>query len=115
MLVSMPSYAAGHAFGFAAMPTSAFSTPYPYQASSFAGAAGTMGGLPAPSAGYVEDLGRAAWKVLHATALKYPEGPTPMDKQMALQFVQSFAHLYPCEKCRLHFQQLVAQHPPDVS
>jgi hypothetical protein len=73
------------------------------------------GGLPGPKGDYVAELGRAAWKVLHASAEQYPPNPTPQEQQAMLMFVHSFAQVYPCIKCRIHFQQSLQQYPPDVS
>jgi hypothetical protein len=73
------------------------------------------GGLPASGPDYVAELGRAAWKVFHAVAEQYPAVPTYEDQQSAMQYIFGFAKLYPCLKCRQHFQQLLAQYPPDVS
>jgi hypothetical protein len=72
------------------------------------------GGIPGPNGDYVGTLGRAAWLVLHATAEQYPANPTPQEQQTARSFVYSFASLYPCQKCRMHFQKLVRENPPDV-
>jgi len=93
-------------YGFAST-----SIPYPGAAPP----ATLPGGLPASGPDYVSELGRAAWKVLHAVAEQYPAAPTYEDQQSALQYIFGFAKLYPCLKCRQHFQQLLAQYPPDVS
>eukprot|EP00667_Euglena_gracilis_P013017 EG_transcript_13401 len=70
----------------------------------------------APSGGdYVAEIGRASWKVMHSVADRFPQFPSPLEQQAALQFMNSFAILYPCEKCRISFQQLLRQYPPDVS
>ena len=63
---------------------------------------------------YVAELGRASWKVLHAMADRYPQFPSREESQAAVQFLKSFAMLYPCEKCRLHFKALLKKYPPDV-
>eukprot|EP01006_Ploeotia_vitrea_P054822 TRINITY_DN67927_c2_g2_i1.p1 TRINITY_DN67927_c2_g2~~TRINITY_DN67927_c2_g2_i1.p1 ORF type:complete len:247 (-),score=10.79 TRINITY_DN67927_c2_g2_i1:328-1068(-) len=64
---------------------------------------------------YVAEVGRASWKVLHSIAERYPHQPNEAEKQAAKQFISSFALLYPCTKCRNHFQVLVEKYPPDVS
>jgi len=72
-------------------------------------------GSPAAGSDYVAELGRASWKVMHAVAEQYPANPTHEDQQSALQFMYNFAKLYPCLKCRLHFQRVLQQLGPDVS
>eukprot|EP00667_Euglena_gracilis_P010735 EG_transcript_10939 len=64
---------------------------------------------------YVAELGRAAWKVLHSVADRFPAQPTPAQRQDALQFLRSFAAVYPCEKCKGHFQAVLGRYPPDVT
>eukprot|EP00667_Euglena_gracilis_P020401 EG_transcript_22093 len=64
---------------------------------------------------FVEELGRSTWKLLHTMAERYPEVPSFQDQRMAQQFIESLSQLYPCEKCRLHFQENLRQFPPDVS
>eukprot|EP00669_Euglena_mutabilis_P010374 TRINITY_DN5127_c0_g1_i5.p1 TRINITY_DN5127_c0_g1~~TRINITY_DN5127_c0_g1_i5.p1 ORF type:complete len:201 (-),score=17.73 TRINITY_DN5127_c0_g1_i5:687-1265(-) len=91
------------------------STPMRYRTLSPAPTPARPGGIPGPNGDYVGTLGRAAWLVLHATAEQYPANPTPQEQQTARSFVYSFASLYPCQKCRMHFQKLVRENPPDVS
>jgi len=64
---------------------------------------------------YVAELGRASWKVLHEIADRYPTVPTAQEQRAAMQFLEGFSILYPCEKCRLHFQEVMQKFPPDVS
>jgi hypothetical protein len=91
------------------------SSPSRYEPRSLTRPSAIPGGLPGPNGDYVGELGRAAWKVLHATAEQYPSNPTPQEQQTARDFLYSFAALYPCLKCRQHFQQLIREYPPDVS
>jgi hypothetical protein len=109
---SIPGY--GGSTSIPGTPTGAASIPYP-MARQYETTSNVPGGLPGPGGDYVGELGRAAWKVLHATAEQYPPNPTYEEQQTALQFVYSFAKMYPCLKCRLHFQQLLKRLPPDVS
>jgi hypothetical protein len=99
------------------------SVPYPMAATGVAYGLSSVS-VPLPSASppkmaagsdYVAELGRASWKVLHAVAEQYPAAPTTDDQTSALQFVYNFAKLYPCMKCRLHFQRVLQSFPPDVS
>jgi hypothetical protein len=92
--------------------TGAASIPYPNQRQYDTS---IPGGLPGPKDDYVAELGRASWKVLHACAEQFPPYPTPQEQQAMLMFVHSFAQVYPCIKCRIHFQQSLQQYPPDVS
>jgi hypothetical protein len=69
----------------------------------------------APGSDYVAELGRAAWKVMHAVAEQFPANPTHDEQQSALLFIYNFAKLYPCLKCRIHFQRVLQPFPPDVS
>jgi len=109
---SIPGY--GGSTSIPGTPTGAASIPYP-MARQYETMSHVPGGLPGPGGDYIGELGRAAWKVLHATAEQFPPNPTYEDQQTALQFVYSFAKMYPCLKCRLHFQQLLKRLPPDVS
>eukprot|EP00944_MAST-04C_sp_MAST-4C-sp1_P004750 g4750.t1 len=52
-----------------------------------------------------EFIGRRAWFVLHSFAAKYPEHPSPEDKQAMLNLIAAFGQLYPCKLCRKHLQQ----------
>jgi len=93
---------------------STLSTSSPYETHTPAHTPARPGGLPGPNGDYAGELGRAAWLLLHASAEQYPANPTPQEQQTARNFVNSFAALYPCMKCRLHFQKLVHENPPDV-
>jgi len=63
---------------------------------------------------WVAELGSASWKVMHAIAEQFPAVPSLEQKQAALLFLRSFSILYPCEKCRLHFQALLQKYKPEV-
>jgi hypothetical protein len=58
--------------------------------------------------------GPGMWKFLHAMAANYPESPAPQFKASCRQFFFSLRHLLPCEKCRGHFNALLAKRPPDT-
>jgi len=45
------------------------------------------------------ELGRAAWRVIHATAKKVEDA---RDLDLYLQFMHSFVAVYPCRLCRTH-------------
>lgn len=71
---------------------------------------------PSPQQGteYVEELGRAAWKVLHGMAQQYPDHPSAYEQSQMLQFMEAFSHVYPCKKCSVHLHDLLQRYPPDV-
>ncbi len=52
-----------------------------------------------------EFIGRRAWFVLHSFAAKYPEHPSPEDRQAMTNLIAAFGQLYPCKLCRKHLQQ----------
>ncbi|PVH97790.1 hypothetical protein DM02DRAFT_67402 [Periconia macrospinosa] len=61
------------------------------------------------------ELGRAAWKVLHTTFARFPEKPTPDEKEALRSYVHLFQRLYPCGECAEHFGKVLAKYPPQVS
>eukprot|EP00668_Euglena_longa_P045486 GGOE01061152.1.p1 GENE.GGOE01061152.1~~GGOE01061152.1.p1 ORF type:complete len:203 (-),score=44.58 GGOE01061152.1:212-820(-) len=65
--------------------------------------------------GHVIEVGHAAWKLMHEVADRFPDRPSTEEKQGALHFLSGLSVVYPCEKCRLHFQVLLKRFPPDVS
>lgn len=62
-----------------------------------------------------ELLGRHSWTLLHSIAAYYPDNPTEEEKQYALDFLNGFAHLYPCKACREHLQKSMKKYPPNVN
>ena len=58
-----------------------------------------------------EELGRAAWTVLHTTAAYYPENPSPFAQLAATALVGAVAALYPCDDCRTDFAEAVKREP----
>lgn len=63
----------------------------------------------------VEQLGRATWTFLHATAAYYPDKPTPKQRANMLALLHSLPVLYPCTWCAQDFGKDTTKHPPDVS
>jgi len=61
------------------------------------------------------ELGRAAWRVLHLMTLRYPDNPTPDDRQALKSYFHLFSRLYPCGECAAEFQALLKQYPPQTS
>ncbi|TXT13300.1 hypothetical protein VHUM_00667 [Vanrija humicola] len=61
------------------------------------------------------ELGRAAWRVLHLMTLRFPDKPTPDDRETLKNYFHLFARLYPCGECAAHFQKLLKEYPPQTS
>lgn len=62
-----------------------------------------------------QELGNAAWKLLHTVLSRYPEEPTTLQKNYLTQFISSFAQVYPCGDCARHFRKLLNKYPPQLS
>jgi FAD-linked sulfhydryl oxidase len=50
-----------------------------------------------------EELGRHGWAILHEMAAYYPKEPETAYNHMTYYFLKSFAKLYPCKECSIHF------------
>lgn len=61
------------------------------------------------------ELGRATWKLLHTMTLRYPENPTPDEREALKHYFYLTARLYPCGECASHFQKLLKEYPPQTS
>ncbi|KAJ3159537.1 hypothetical protein HDU86_001546 [Geranomyces michiganensis] len=61
------------------------------------------------------ELGRAAWRVLHTMAGKFPTDPNTDEQQAMQDYIYLFARLYPCGDCARHFKRVLEAHPPRVS
>lgn len=60
------------------------------------------------------ELGRAAWRVLHLMTLRFPDEPTPDQRDALKSYMHLFARLYPCGECAAEFQRLLKEYPPQV-
>ncbi|KAH9485731.1 FAD-linked sulfhydryl oxidase ERV2 [Psilocybe cubensis] len=60
-------------------------------------------------------LGRATWKLLHTMTLRYPEHPTPDEREALNSYFYLSSRLYPCGECAAEFQQLLEKYPPQTS
>ncbi|TFK50778.1 hypothetical protein OE88DRAFT_1659842 [Heliocybe sulcata] len=60
-------------------------------------------------------LGRATWKLLHTMTLRYPEDPTPDEKEALKSYFHLLSRLYPCGECAAEFQLLLKKYPPQAS
>jgi FAD-linked sulfhydryl oxidase len=69
--------------------------------------------LPPPPS--KNEIGNAAWTILHSVAAHFPDQPTQEQIDSAKQFVLGFALLYPCEECRYGFIEYCKEHPPQFS
>jgi len=61
------------------------------------------------------DLGRATWKLMHTMTLRYPEKPTPDERNALSSFFHLTSRLYPCGECAEEFQMLLKKYPPQTS
>ncbi|KAL7409115.1 ERV/ALR sulfhydryl oxidase domain-containing protein [Mrakia frigida] len=61
------------------------------------------------------ELGRATWKLLHLMTLRFPESPTPDERQALKSYFYLFSRLYPCGECAAHFQAMLKEYPPQTS
>jgi len=62
-----------------------------------------------------EELGRATWTLLHATAAQFPERPTRRQQRDARQMINALSRTYPCAECSKHFREIIRHDPPVVS
>ena len=53
------------------------------------------------------------WYTLHTISFSYPEHPTSTDMRRYREFYELFAHLLPCDSCRLHYKSMMSQYPID--
>ncbi|KAI0067614.1 hypothetical protein BV25DRAFT_1818998 [Artomyces pyxidatus] len=60
-------------------------------------------------------LGRATWKLLHTMTLRYPEKPTPDEREAFSSYIHLTSRLYPCGECAAEFQALLQRFPPQTS
>lgn len=61
------------------------------------------------------ELGRHSWYLLHTMLARFPQTPTPSERDDLTTFIEYFAKLYPCGDCAAHFQTLLSQYPPQTS
>ncbi|KAF8161477.1 ERV/ALR sulfhydryl oxidase domain-containing protein [Crassisporium funariophilum] len=60
-------------------------------------------------------LGRATWKLLHTMTIRYPEHPTPDEREALSSYFYLSSRLYPCGECATEFQALLKKYPPQTS
>eukprot|EP00418_Pyrodinium_bahamense_P021483 CAMPEP_0179146482 /NCGR_PEP_ID=MMETSP0796-20121207/70734_1 /TAXON_ID=73915 /ORGANISM="Pyrodinium bahamense, Strain pbaha01" /LENGTH=167 /DNA_ID=CAMNT_0020846957 /DNA_START=88 /DNA_END=591 /DNA_ORIENTATION=+ len=61
------------------------------------------------------EIGRAAWRYLHALAARHPERATPHEQDEAQAWLASFVQFYPCQHCAEHFLGICEEMPPRTS
>eukprot|EP00931_Biecheleriopsis_adriatica_P109268 TRINITY_DN83545_c0_g1_i1.p1 TRINITY_DN83545_c0_g1~~TRINITY_DN83545_c0_g1_i1.p1 ORF type:complete len:149 (+),score=21.59 TRINITY_DN83545_c0_g1_i1:63-509(+) len=59
-----------------------------------------------------EQIGRAAWRYVHAMAAHYPEEPALQEQAHALSWLRAFLKLYPCHLCAQEFIEVCRDLPP---
>ncbi|TFK26281.1 hypothetical protein FA15DRAFT_667573 [Coprinopsis marcescibilis] len=60
-------------------------------------------------------LGQATWKLMHTMTLRYPEHPTPDERDALKSYFYLTSRLYPCGECAAEFQLLLKKYPPQTS
>lgn len=56
--------------------------------------------------------GPPAWFFIHSTAFGYPDKPTQLEKDRFRSFYSTLAIVLPCENCRDHYQEILADKYP---
>lgn len=62
-----------------------------------------------------KELGNSGWTLIHSIAANYPQKPTSNEQRYAKAFLRSIGKLYPCKRCRQHFDRYLSTTPPDLS
>ncbi|CDK26367.1 unnamed protein product [Kuraishia capsulata CBS 1993] len=60
------------------------------------------------------ELGNAAWKLFHTILARYPDEPTSEQQTHLINYITSFAQVYPCGDCARHFAKLLEKYPPQT-
>eukprot|EP00434_Breviolum_minutum_P001476 symbB.v1.2.001303.t1/scaffold57.1/size370615/12 len=58
------------------------------------------------------EIGRAAWRYLHALAAQFPERPKNAESVQAQDWLAAFIQNYPCTHCATHFVDVCEAMPP---
>ena len=61
---------------------------------------------------YKDKLGNATWSFLHTIAQGYPDEPSTKEQAQWHKFYKNLAKIYPCDKCKHHFQSYLKHNPP---
>lgn len=70
---------------------------------------------PMETAPTKKQVGNAGWTLIHSIAANYPEHPSESDRYHASAFLTSIGKLYPCKRCRRHFERYIVASPPELS
>lgn len=63
----------------------------------------------------VEELGKAAWTVLHSNVANYPDVADNDTQRKMNDYINLFARFYPCKKCASHMIEYVSRNRPIVT
>ncbi|XBW38249.1 hypothetical protein QEN19_003838 [Hanseniaspora menglaensis] len=63
----------------------------------------------------VEVLGKSSWTFMHSLCAKYPENPSPKDKNQISTFFDMLGRMYPCDWCAEDFSQYLKDNKVDTS
>jgi|SRR3989344_6787842 len=55
--------------------------------------------------------GPCFWKTMHFITFAYPVNPSDDDKQNVYNAIYALGNVLPCQKCLMHFQQLLQMYP----
>lgn len=55
--------------------------------------------------------GPHAWNFLHTITINYPYNPTEDEKRNIVNFFNGLSNQLPCEKCKIHYKQLLKENP----
>lgn len=56
-------------------------------------------------------MGHHAWIFLHSIAAAYPDEPTDQDKEGLKELFSSIGKIFPCQECKGHFNNMIAENP----
>jgi len=57
--------------------------------------------------------GKFYWKVIHITALAYPDNPTEEDKETYHRLYETIGQVLPCKKCTANYERHFIDNPID--
>lgn len=61
------------------------------------------------------ELGRHSWYLFHTVLGRFPENPSPSEREDLLNYIKYFTRLYPCGDCASHFLSILEKYPPQTS
>eukprot|EP01100_Stratorugosa_tubuloviscum_P015040 TRINITY_DN8432_c0_g1_i1.p1 TRINITY_DN8432_c0_g1~~TRINITY_DN8432_c0_g1_i1.p1 ORF type:complete len:171 (-),score=76.51 TRINITY_DN8432_c0_g1_i1:82-543(-) len=63
----------------------------------------------------IKEIGPNTWCFLHTTAAYFPKEPTEIQKQAALNLLDSIGTLFPCSTCASDFKEYTKKNTPIVN